>query len=392
MIWFYRNRVVLTILSGLALIGLFAVAQSGLAVVAIARFGVSFNQIAETNLPSMIAAAQLSDLSQSLVATAPEIALADTQIRRQAVADQLKDQVAALAPAISGLEQAGVDHQQVEDMQRQLDALVTNLRGLDEFVRRRIDANNSIENIMARLPSLAARVRNVADAAIAGERDGVPQRPDLAVAPIDRAHLAEWSATSLECITLMLATPVIRTTSRLERVNSELVALVDAMDKARKQLPASLQSKIGAMHDDIAQFGLGAASLPEARRVQIETETAIQTALRLIQQTSTAFVAAVSTISGATQRDIERQSAYFSQTVSYFTVLSIAASVLCLAAVVAIFTYVQRAVTRLRELQQYMRAQVEGRPATISATGEDEISEIGKATRFFVAQIANREE
>src|SRR5882724_7594166 len=152
MIWFYRNRVVLTILSGLALIGLFAVAQSGLAIVAIARFGGSFSQIAETNLPSMIAAAQLSDLSQTLVATAPEMALADTQFRRQTVADQLKDLMARLAPTIAGLEQ-------VSDMQRQLDALVTNLKGLDELVRRRIDANNALENIIARLPSLGARVR-----------------------------------------------------------------------------------------------------------------------------------------------------------------------------------------------------------------------------------------
>ena len=87
---------VLTILSGLTLIGLFAVAQSGLAIVTIARFGVSFSQIAETNLPSMITAAQLSNLSQTLVATAPEIALADTQIRRQAVTDQLKDLVQGL--------------------------------------------------------------------------------------------------------------------------------------------------------------------------------------------------------------------------------------------------------------------------------------------------------
>jgi signal transduction histidine kinase/FixJ family two-component response regulator/HPt (histidine-containing phosphotransfer) domain-containing protein len=387
---FRRNKVALTILTGLAVIGFFAVAQSGLAILAISRFGASFNDIAATNLPSMIAANQLSDLSQTLVATAPEIALADTQIGRQAIADQLKERVDALAPTIAGLDLAGVDRRQVSDMQRQLAALVSNLNGLNEFVRRRIDANNALENIMARLPSLAASVRKVADVAI-GERDGVVQHPDLTIAPADRT-LAEWSATALECITLMLATPAVRTTSRLERVNSELAGLVEAMDTARRQLPASLQSKIGQMHGDIVQFGLGSASLPEAQRVQLETETAIQTALRLIQQTSVAFVASVAAISSATQRDTERQSRYFSETVSYFTALSIATSILCLAAVVAIFSYVQRAViTRLTDLQQYMRAQVEGRPATISATGEDEITEIGKATQFFVTQIANRE-
>src|SRR6476620_6351683 len=78
-----RNKVALTILMGLALIGIFAVTQSGIAILAIARFGASFNQIAQTNLPALIAASQLSELSQTLVATAPEIALADTQVRRQ---------------------------------------------------------------------------------------------------------------------------------------------------------------------------------------------------------------------------------------------------------------------------------------------------------------------
>ena len=390
MMWFRRNGVVLTILLGLALIGLFAIAQSGLALVAIARFGASFNQIADTNLPSMIAAAQMSDLSETLVATAPEMALADTQIRRQAVADQLEDLVSALVPTVTALEQAGIERQQVADMQRHLGALVTNLKGLDGFVRRRIDANNALENVMARLPSLAARVRSVADAAIAGDRGGLQH---VVVSPADRAHLTEWSATALECITLILATPAVRTTSRLERVNSELAGLLDAMATARRQMPAAMQSLIAGMNDDVAHFGVGGGSLPEARRVQIATETAIQTALRLIQQSSTALVTTVSAISSAAQRDIERQSAYFGETVAYSRTLSLSASLLCLLAVVAIFTYVQRAViTRLQDLQQYMRAKVEGRPAAISATGVDEISEIGRATQFFVTQIAQREE
>src|SRR5215475_3363409 len=99
-----RNKVALTILMGLALIGIFAVTQSGIAVLAIARFGASFNQIAQTNLPALIAASQLSELSQALVATAPEIALADTQVRRQAIVDQLNGRVAKLARSVADLD------------------------------------------------------------------------------------------------------------------------------------------------------------------------------------------------------------------------------------------------------------------------------------------------
>jgi signal transduction histidine kinase/DNA-binding response OmpR family regulator len=392
MAWFRRSKVALTILIGLVLIGLFAVTQSGVAILAITRFGASFSQIAETNLPALIAASQLSQQSQALVATAPEIALADTHIRRQAMADQLNDRLTALAHSVADLDRTVADHNLVADMQRHLDTLVANLKGLDELVRERIDAKDALDAVMARLPSLAARVRKVSDEAIIGDR-GSEQRADSTTFASDRRRLVEWSAAGLECVTLMLTAPVVHNTSRLERVKSGLKAIVERMEGVRGQLPQALQSEIAGIHDETAQFVFGATSLPEARRVQIETEDAIQTALRLIQQTSAAFVASVSAISSTTQQDIARQSAYFNQTVSSFTLLSIAASLLCLAAGTAIFVYVRRAViTRLKVLQQYMRAQVEGRPAAISTAGEDEITEMARATQFFVTELKKREE
>jgi signal transduction histidine kinase/DNA-binding response OmpR family regulator len=387
-----RNKVALTILIGLALIGIFAVTQSGIAVLAITRFGASFSQIAQTNLPALIAASQLSELSQTLVATAPEIALADTQVRRQAIADQLNGRVTKLSRSVADLDRGTENHAQASTIQRELDAVVANLQGLDELVRQRIDANTTLDAVMARLPSLAARVRKVADEATIPER-GSEQRSDLNISEPDRRRLLEWSAAGLEAIVLMLAAPAVRNTSRLERVDSGLKALVEGMEDVRKQLPQALQLKIGGMHDEIARFGLGATGLLEARRVQIETDAAIQTALRLIQQTSAAFVTSVSAISSATQREIGSRSAYFNKMVSYFTWVSIGMSLLCLAAGAAIFAYVRRAViTRLSGLQRYMRAQVEGRPATISTTGEDEIAEMARATQFFVTELNKREE
>src|SRR5215475_4200689 len=378
-----RNKVALTILMGLALIGLFSVTQSGVAILAIARFGASFNQIANTKLPALIAASQLSELSQTLVATAPEIALADTQLRRQTIVDQLNERVTAVAGTIERLDPAAVDREQASYMQRQLNTLVTNLRGLDELVRERIDANNALEAAMARLPGLAARVRNVASESVIGEQDRVHYE----------GRLVEWSAMALECITLLLTTSAVPSASRLERVKSQIKSLIDGMEKVQAQLPQTVQSKIESTQSDIAQFGLGVSSLPDARSVQIESEAAIGTALRLIKQTSGAFLASVSAVSSATQYDISRRSKYFNEMVAYFTFLSIGTSLLCFAAGIAIFVYVRRAViTRLKVLQQYMRAQVEGRPAAISTAGEDEITEMARATQFFVTELKKREE
>jgi two-component system, sensor histidine kinase and response regulator len=266
-----------------------------------------------------------------------------------------------------------------------LDTLITNLKGLDEFVQKRIDADNALEAVMARLPSLSARVRSVAEEAM-----HLGQGPaDSTASATDAAGLGRWSTAGLEAITVMLTTPVVLNASRLERMRSELQELVQSMEVARGQLPRATQSRITDMHADIVQFGLGRAGLIEARRAQIEAESSIQTALRLIADTSAAFVGSVSAISSATEREIIDRSASFKKALGRFALLSIAASLLCLGAVGAVFVYVRRAViTRLKGLQQYMLAQVEGRPAAIPTKGADEITEMAKTTEVFVNRIA----
>ena len=75
------------------------------------------------------------------------------------MADQLNDRLRALDRSVADLDRAVADHILVADMLHQLNTLVANLKGLDELVRERIDATNAFEAVMARLPSLAARVR-----------------------------------------------------------------------------------------------------------------------------------------------------------------------------------------------------------------------------------------
>ena len=92
--WLRSNGVALTVLAGLLLIGSLALTQSGVAILAFARFGAAFDQVANTNLPNLLAASRLSELSQSLVARAPELAAAGSQTQRQGIVDRLNDRLA----------------------------------------------------------------------------------------------------------------------------------------------------------------------------------------------------------------------------------------------------------------------------------------------------------
>ncbi|HEY2685187.1 MAG TPA: GAF domain-containing protein, partial [Steroidobacteraceae bacterium] len=172
----------------------------------------------------------------------------------------------------------------------------------------------------------------------------------------------------------------------------EFETLVSRMEVVRSRLSAQMRQKIDAMDDDIVQFGSGDQGIFQARQAQIEAGTAIQTSLRLIDQNIDKFLASVSTILGATQREISGRSANLNQTISHFNLLIIVTSLLCVLVGAAIFAYVRHAViTRLKRVQGYMRAQVEGRPAEMSTKGADEIAEIATATRVFVTRIATRE-
>src|SRR5258707_6747806 len=128
MTWARRHRVALTVMMGLGLIGLFAVTQTGIAILAIARFDASFKQIADTNLPALISASRLSELSQTIVATAPEIALADTQMRRQAITDQVNLHDASLVRIADQIENATDDRDQVLEQPRPLVIPLANVK------------------------------------------------------------------------------------------------------------------------------------------------------------------------------------------------------------------------------------------------------------------------
>ena len=248
--WVRRNGVALSVLLGLLLIGMFAVTQSGVAIFAVARFGASFNEIANADLPNLIAASQLSELSQSLVATAPELAGAGSQMRRQAIADELNERLAALTSAIDRINPRATNPDQLRAVRSELKGLATNLGGLSGFVQQRIDAGDAFETVMARLPDSAARVRKVADETISAATSiGSP------TAAQDRSRLIVWSAAALEGITLMLATPSVRTASQLDRLKAEFAAIVRRMDSLRDGMPEPLQSKVDGLHRAIVQFG-----------------------------------------------------------------------------------------------------------------------------------------
>src|SRR5579872_4610473 len=169
--WIRRNRVAFTVLAGMTVIALFAVAQSGLAILAGARFASGFRQMATQNLPELNDAARLSELAQSLVVTAPNIAAATSQVQRQTITEQLSGRLDALGLAVERMERSGVADRRLAEARERLGVLAESLRGLDQVVAARLRADDDVRAILARLPSLASRIGRITDESLAPSPD-----------------------------------------------------------------------------------------------------------------------------------------------------------------------------------------------------------------------------
>ena len=203
-----RRRVGFTVLAGLLLMGLFTLCEGALAIFGALRFQSNFDEIGQEELPAMIAAARLSELSHSIVASAPSFAAARTQITREAVAEQLSQELVALQRAVKTLEERAVDKTRIAAMQRTLDELVIGLKGLDALVGRHIEIDVAYQDVLARVPPLVPRIREVS------ERGAGDPEPD--------GVMARWVSAALDTTSLMLAAPAMGNISRLARLRAEI--------------------------------------------------------------------------------------------------------------------------------------------------------------------------
>ena len=378
-----RHRVAFYVLSGLLVITFFAVAGSAVAVFAIAKLRASFDEIAESKLPGLIAVAELSQLSESIVANAPSFAVADTQFTRQAVADQLSDRLRILEQTLVQVETVGIDAEQFALMKREQQALINNLRNLDSLVEQRIDADEATNQILVRLRPLSQQIR------MEGSLD-LSNRPD----PADAERvLRQWTAAANEGVAVMLTSAVARHVAQVDRLRESFTTLVHEMDLSKASLPVEATQAIGELHQRVVQFGLGDGNIFDKRIEQLKAETAIRGVLAANRQISSRFVASVNGAFFELQETIRGQSAFFNEMTTYFHVLLVVIAIICATVGAAIFMYVRRAVIhRLQVLKGCMQAHVAGHPAEIPTDGDDELSEMAQATEYFIAAIGKREE
>src|SRR6516162_8334495 len=155
-----RFGVAFRLLVSLIAITVFAAATSALALYSFNRYRAGFDELVSNNLPALAAASELAQRSEKLSASAPALAVVESHFARQAVKQELDDQLRELNRIADHLERvSGAD---LSTLNQYKEAFAQNLAHLDNMVAQRIDAESTAGNALTRLGMLSSRIQALA--------------------------------------------------------------------------------------------------------------------------------------------------------------------------------------------------------------------------------------
>jgi phosphoglycerate-specific signal transduction histidine kinase len=150
-----RFGVAFRLLVSFVAITVFAAATSALALYAFDRYRSGFDELVSNSLPALAAASNLAQRSEKLSASAPALAVAESHFARQAVNQELNDQLGELNRITDDLER--VSGANLTALKQYKEAFAENLVHLDNMVAQRIDAEATAGNSLTRLTRLRLR-------------------------------------------------------------------------------------------------------------------------------------------------------------------------------------------------------------------------------------------
>jgi len=378
-----RFGVAFRLLVSLIAITAFAAATSTLALYAFNRYRAGFDQLVSHNLPALAAASELAQQSEKLSANAPTLAVVESHFARQAVKQELDDQLQELNRIANELERlSGAD---LSTLNQYKEAFAQNLAHLDKMVAQRIDAEATAGNALTRLGMLSNRIQVLAapDVQSLGE-SGVPDG--------DPDALRVWAAATSAKIVVLLSTATADNAVRLDRLRADFSDLQRQAQAALSRAPSSYRKSPDAVEALLAAFGVGAANVFDARIAQLKAAAGVRRALIDNRQVATAFVATSQKLVKQIQQDVASRSQHYADLNARNFPLFLALTLLCLCGGTVSVVYINRSVIRrLRILAESMRKRVAGEATALPTSGSDEISDMARATEFFASSVERRD-
>ena len=378
-----RFGVAFRLLVSLIAITTFAAATSALALYAFNRYRAGFDELVSSNLPALAAASELAQRSEKLSASAPALAVAESHFARQAVRQELDDQLRELNRIAGDLER--LSGANLSALNQYKETFGENLVQLDNMVAQRIDAEATAGNALTRLGMLSSRIQALAapDVQSLGE-SGIPDG--------DPGQLRAWAAAASAEVVVLLSTATADNAARLGRLRADFSELQREAQAALRRAPSSYRKGPDAIEALLKVFGARASNVFDTRTAQLNATAGVRRALIDNRQVSAAFVGTSQELVKQIEKTVTARSQYYSDlNARNFAIFSML-MLLCLCGGTATVLYIDRSVIRrIRVLSESMRGRVLGEETALPTSGSDEISDMAHATQFFASSIERRE-
>jgi PAS domain S-box-containing protein len=378
-----RFGVAFRLLVSFVAITVFAAATSALALYAFNRYRAGFDELVSNNLPALADASELAQRSEKLSASAPALAVTESHFARQAVKQELDDQLRELNRIAGDLQR--LSGANLSTLKQYQEAFAENLVHLDHMVAQRIDAGATAGNALTRLGMLSSRIQTLAapDVQSLGE-SGIPDG--------DPDALRAWAAAASAEVVVLLSTATADNAARLGRLRADFSDLQRQALVALARAPSTYRKGPDAIEALLKEFGAGSANVFDARIAQLDAAAGVRRALIDNRQVSAGFVGTSQQLVKQIEKTVTEISQYYSDSNARNFALFSMLMLLCLGGGTATVLYIDRSVIRrIRILSESMRKRVLGEDTPLPTSGSDEISDMAHATQFFASSIERRE-
>ncbi len=350
-----------------------------------------YDSLADETVPNITDAAQIARISQAIVSTAPQLAVAGTNQARLTVQNRLQDHLRDLDQVFEGLAACpSARWQECRDtiavIDEQRSALVANLAVLNETVEQILEISAAAEQNIDQLNAAVAAAiaaRHAIDAEAGGISDA-NSWPGRAHRWIDDTQTVFHDLLTLS--RLRNEALVRQAMRRIEPAARDLLAR-QPISAAHPQSPL-----LDPIHADLVSLIDPQAGLAAQVQAQIDMSRRVAGLVGQNTRLANRFVGGIANLTAILEQHTLAQRDEFAGLLAqaFFISSAVAAATLLWLAGLAL-SLRRSVVRRLHQLRDSMLAQVSGRDVPIPTDGSDEISEIGDAARFFLNGIAERE-
>ena len=338
------------------------------------------SEITENDLPIVIAGSSLNQISADLASFGHNLLSSDSKGTRQTVLLRLKDQVTWLEEI---LEELGKATPPSEDLQRLVllkSTLVANLHSVAELVSVRSINKSATKSVVRKALELNQQLLQFNETLLTDQK-GIT----LAI------H--NWTGTFGAGLLLIPTAASIDHQFPLQEISTTFRHYIVQLSSMSSTFPPGLQVKARLLLKQLETLGYGESGIFDLRAHALYLDDSVQGTVSQNKVVADRFVASASSLTRKLQLRITLRGSELDRESQERSTLFLMMSLLSSIGVILVFFYINRSVVhRLVTLSQTMVYHATGMRRKIAATGNDEITDMTKAFKYFVDVIDKRED